>query len=69
MAHKQEVSSLADCLAEVIIGHLESEAAFNCKADRSESALPDHALGIDTVAVGLTTILLFDGGSFWRWLR
>ncbi|CAK9787037.1 hypothetical protein CC85DRAFT_263373 [Cutaneotrichosporon oleaginosum] len=48
-AHKTEATALANCIAEILIGHLQASAQ-----------VPQKQYAIDTVALGLTTILLFD---------
>ncbi|GMK58897.1 hypothetical protein CspeluHIS016_0603390 [Cutaneotrichosporon spelunceum] len=48
-AHKTEATALANCIAEILIGHLKASAQ-----------VPQKQYAIDTVALGLTTILLFD---------
>lgn len=48
-SHKKEATALADCIAEIIIGHLQSSAQ-----------VPQKAFAIDTVSLGLAVMLLFD---------
>lgn len=48
-SHKPEADALAECIASIIIGHLESSAQA-----------PSKAFAIDTVSLGLAAILLFD---------
>jgi hypothetical protein len=48
-SHKLESTALADSIADVLIGHLQNETT--------------NVDSISTVAVGLTTIMLFDGRS------
>ncbi|WWD19760.1 hypothetical protein CI109_104224 [Kwoniella shandongensis] len=47
-AHKEQARALADCIAVIIIGHLE------------ETPDVDSSVSIDTVALGVVTMLLFD---------
>jgi len=49
-SHKAAAGALADSISDIIIGHL------NCAAE-----VPEFALVIDTISLGLATILLFDG--------
>lgn len=48
-SHKPEADALGECIASIIIGHLQSSAQ-----------VPSKAFAIDTVALGLAAILLFD---------
>lgn len=48
-SHKPEADALGECIATIIIGHLQSSAQ-----------VPSKAFAIDTVALGLAAILLFD---------
>lgn len=48
-SHKPEADALGECIASIIIGHLQSSAQ-----------VPSKAFAVDTVTLGLAAILLFD---------